>query len=125
MSPHPDAFVTITKVVTEPGNTAAVLDILREIVALDADEPGTLVQAVQLDRGDPSIVWLYEVWASAQALQAHRANGAAQRERLAPLVGAPFEVHECAPLFGYGLDLEAITGGTGRLTPPGQGRGRS
>ena len=112
MTQHPDAFVTITRVVTEPGTTAAVLAILREIVALDADEPGTLIQAVQLDRADPSVVWLYELWASAQALQAHRANGAAQRERLAPLVGALFEVHECMPLFGHGLDLQAITGGT-------------
>ena len=112
MTQHPDAFVTITRVVTEPGTTAAVLVILREIVALDADEPGTLIQAVQLDRADPSVVWLYELWASAQALQAHRANGAAQRERLAPLVGAPFEVHECTALFGHGLDLQAITGGT-------------
>ena len=112
MTQHPDAFVTITRVVTEPGTTAAVVAILREIVALDADEPGTLIQAVQLDRADPSVVWLYELWASAQALQAHRANGAAQRERLAPLVGAPFEVHECMPLFGHGLDLQAITGGT-------------
>ena len=125
MTQHPDAFVTITKVVTDPGNTAAVLDILREIVALDADEPGTLVQAVQFDRADPSIIWLYEVWASAQALQAHRANGAAQRGRLAPLVSAPFAVHECTPLFGHGLDLEAIAGGAERLKPPGQGTARS
>lgn len=112
MTQHPDAFVTITKVITKPGNTAAVLGILREIVALDADEPGTLVQAVQVDRADPSVVWVYELWASAQALQAHRANGVAQRERLAPLVSAPFEIHECAPLFGHGLDLEAIVRGT-------------
>jgi hypothetical protein len=41
----------------------------------------------------------------------HRANGAAQRERLAPLVAAPFKVHECSPLFGHGLDLEAIARG--------------
>jgi quinol monooxygenase YgiN len=111
VGPHPDAFVTITKVVIEPANAAAVLDVLREIVVLDADEPGTLVQTVQLDRADPSVVWIYEVWASAQALQEHRANGAAQRERLAPLVAAPFKVHECSPLFGHGLDLEAIVRG--------------
>ncbi len=110
MTQHPDAFVTITRVVTEPGSTAAVLAILREIVALNADEPGTLVQSVQLDRADPAVVWIYEVWASEQARQAHRANGAAQRERLAPLVSAPFEVHACAPLFGHGVDLEAIVG---------------
>jgi quinol monooxygenase YgiN len=109
VSSHPDAFVTITKVVAGPGRAAAVLEILREIVALDADEPGTLVQTVQLDRADPGVVWLYEVWASADALREHRANGAAQRARLAPLVGAPFEVHECSPLFGHGVDLEAIT----------------
>jgi quinol monooxygenase YgiN len=109
---HPDAFVTITRVVTEPGNTAAVLDILREIVVLDAGEPGTLVQTIQVDRADPAIIWLYEIWASADALEAHRANGATQRARLAPLVSVPYEVHACAPLFGHGLDLEAMTRGS-------------
>jgi quinol monooxygenase YgiN len=111
VSSYPDAFVTITRVVVEPANTEAALGILREIVALDADEPGTLVQTVQLDRADPGVIWLYEVWGSEQALLDHRANGAAQRERLAPLVGAPFEVRECSPRFGHGVDLEAITGG--------------
>jgi len=108
---HPDAFVTVTKVVTEPGNTAAVLGILREIVVLDAGEPGTLVQTVQVDRAAPSVIWLYEVWASAEALEAHRANGAVQRERLAPLISGTYEVHPCTPLFGHGLDLEAIVRG--------------
>lgn len=108
MARHPDAFVTVTKVVTEPGNTAAVLGILREIVVLDAGEPGTLVQTVQVDRAAPSVIWLYEVWASAEALEAHRANGAVQRERLAPLISGTYEVHPCTPLFGHGLDLEAI-----------------
>jgi quinol monooxygenase YgiN len=108
---HPDAFVTVTKVVTEPGNTAAVLGILREIVVLDTGEPGTLVQTVQVDRAAPSVIWLYEVWASAEALEAHRANGAVQRERLAPLISGTYEVHPCTPLFGHGLDLEAIVRG--------------
>ena len=111
VSGHPDAFVTITKVVAASGRAAAVLEILREIVARDAEEPGTLVQSVQLDRAEPEVIWLYEVWASPDALLAHRAHGTAQRERLAPLVGAPFEVRECSPLFGHGLDLEAITRG--------------
>jgi quinol monooxygenase YgiN len=109
---HPDAFVTITKVVTEPANTAAVLGILREIVALDAGEPGTLVQTVQVDRAAPSVIWLYEVWASAEALEAHRVNGAGPRERLAPLTSGAYEVHACAPLFGHGLDLEAMARST-------------
>jgi len=109
---HPDAFVTITRVATEPGHIAAVLGVLREIVVLDQDEPGTLVQTVQVDRGDPAVIWLYEIWASAEALEAHRANGAVQRARLAPLISAPYEVHACTPLFGHGLDLEAMIRGT-------------
>jgi quinol monooxygenase YgiN len=109
---HPDAFVTITKVVTEPVNTAAVLGILREIVALDAGEPGTLVQTVQVDRAAPSVIWLYELWASAEALEAHRVNGAGPRARLAPLISGVYEVHACTPLFGHGLDLEAMVRGT-------------
>jgi quinol monooxygenase YgiN len=109
---HPDTFVTITRVVTEPGNTAAVLDLLREIVVLDEDEPGTLVQTIQTDYADPAVIWLYEIWASSEALEAHRANGAVQRARLAPLISAPYEVHVCTPLFGHGLDLEAMTRAT-------------
>src|ERR1700730_2986120 len=105
MAQHPDAFVTITKLVSEPADIPAVLGILRGIVALDAGEPGTLVQTVQVDRAAPSVIWLYEVWASAQALEAHRVNGAAPRERLAPLISEAYEVHACAPLFGHGLDL--------------------
>lgn len=112
MTLHPDAFVTITRVVTEPASTAAVLDLLREIVVLDGGEPGTLVQTIQIDRADPAIIWLYEIWASAEALEAHRANGAVQRARLAPLISTPYEVHACTPLFGHGLDLEAMTGAT-------------
>jgi quinol monooxygenase YgiN len=111
MAQHPDALVTITKVVTEPAGTAAVLGILREIVVLDAGEPGTLVQTVQVDREAPSVIWLYEVWASAEALEAHRVNGTGPRERLASLISAPYEVHACAPLFGHGLDLEAMLRG--------------
>jgi quinol monooxygenase YgiN len=109
---HPDAFVTITRVVTEPGHTAAVLDVLREIVVLDEGEPGTLAQTIQTDQTDPAVIWLYEIWASAAALEAHRANGAVQRARLGALISAPYEVHACTPLFGHGLDLEAMTRGT-------------
>ena len=112
MAQHPDAFVTITKVITEPANVPAVLGLLRGIVALDAGEPGTLVQTVQSDRAVPSVIWLYEVWASPQALEAHRVNGAVLRERLAPLISGPYEVHTCTPLFGHGLDLEEIVDGS-------------
>ncbi|MDV6271151.1 putative quinol monooxygenase [Rhodococcus globerulus] len=113
MAHHPDAFVTLTRVSVELSHRDAVLQILREIVELDAGEPGTLVQTVQVDSARPGDIWLYELWASRAALDYHRENGSALRTRLAPLVSAPFEVVSCEPLFGHGLDLEALIQGKG------------
>jgi quinol monooxygenase YgiN len=107
--PSPEEpFVTITRVVAAAGRGAEIVDLLREIVARDADEPGTLVQTVQLEHGSPDVIWLYEVWAGATALDAHRANGLDLRERLFPLVAGPLDVTTCQPLFGHGLDLARL-----------------
>jgi quinol monooxygenase YgiN len=110
MNHHPDTFVTVTRVGTTDENKDAILGHLRDIVALDADEPGTLIQSVQVSRDDPNELWIYEVWASQAALEDHRKNGAAVRARLQPLLTGPFDVHTCTPLFGHGVDFEAILG---------------
>ncbi|MFC0449942.1 MULTISPECIES: putative quinol monooxygenase [Rhodococcus] len=108
---HPDAFVTLTRVTVDDANRDAVLEILREIVALDATEPGTLVQTVQVDEENDQHVWLYELWASPHDRDLHRDNGAELRGRLAPLISVPFEVITCRPLFGHGLDLARLVTG--------------
>jgi quinol monooxygenase YgiN len=105
-----EPFVTITRVVATAGRGADIVDLLREIVARDADERGTLVQTVQLEQGCPDVIWLYEVWAGTAALEAHRVNGLDLRDRLFPLVAEPIEVTTCQPLFGHGLDLARLVG---------------
>lgn len=106
---HPDAFVTLTRVVTVDEHRDELLDLLRQVVALDATEPGTIVQTIQAVESDPNVIWLYELWASQQALDEHRRNGEPLRSQIFPLT-TELEVVTCAPLFGHGLDLEALTG---------------
>jgi quinol monooxygenase YgiN len=107
------SFVTITRVVASPGRGPDIVALLGEIVARDADEPGTLVQTVQVERGAPDVIWLYELWADSAAHEAHRRNGLDLRERLFPLVAEPLTVTTCEPLFGHGLDLAHLTDTTG------------
>jgi quinol monooxygenase YgiN len=47
-------------------------DVLRRMVEMDEDEPGTLVQAFHLDESDPAAFWAYELWQDDAALELHR-----------------------------------------------------
>jgi quinol monooxygenase YgiN len=106
---HPHSFVTLTRFVTDASHRDELLDLLREVVALDKTEPGTLVQTVQTSQDDPNEIWLYELWSSPEALDEHRRNGEQLRSRIFPLATEEVRVIICTPLFGHGLDLEAIT----------------
>jgi quinol monooxygenase YgiN len=103
-----EAFVTLTRVVTDDQHRDELLGLLREVVALDAQEPGTLVQTIQTVREAPNEIWLYELWAGPDALEAHRANGAELRARIFPLATEEVQVITCTPAFGHGLDLESV-----------------
>ena len=98
-------FATITRGRFGRGNRDAGIEILRRIVDLDADEPGTIVQAFHLDVGDSDRFWAYELWASAEALEYHRNRQHHLHAQIAPLIETPLEVYRCLPLFGKGLTL--------------------
>ena len=100
--------MTITRATFAPGKRDEGLALLRELIDLDMGEPGTLIQAFHADSSDPNVIWAYEMWASQEALEAHRANGAAIREQFAGVFEGGFEVHECTPLFSKGIDFSVI-----------------
>jgi quinol monooxygenase YgiN len=98
-------FATITTGRFAPGRRQEAIGVLARMVELDRSEPGTLVQAFHIDRSDPDVLRVYELWASPAALEAHRRNGAHLRAELGPLIVGDFEVHACAPLFAKGIEF--------------------
>ena len=110
-------FVTLTRAVFAPGQRQAGLALLRELVELGQGEPGTLIQAFHEDAADPDVIWAYEMWASAEALDAHRANGSALRTRFADVFDGGFDVHVCTPLFAKGIDFSAVGAEQGGIEP--------
>ena len=96
-------FATFTTGRFRDGHRDEAIAVFRDLVELDRGEPGTLVQAFHVDRADPNVFRVYELWGSPEALDLHRGNGARLRERLAPLVDGDFEVHVCDPLVAKGV----------------------
>jgi (4S)-4-hydroxy-5-phosphonooxypentane-2,3-dione isomerase len=56
----------------DAGRRAELLEVLRELVAAAADEPGTLVYVMHEAADDPDVVVSYELFADEAALAAHR-----------------------------------------------------
>src|SRR4051794_23296279 len=98
-------LATITTGRIDPTRRQQTLAIFREILVLDEQEPGTLIHAFHTDHDDPGRLWVYELWQSMEALEEHRRNQVAVRQRLAPLVPVPFELYYCDPLFAKGVDF--------------------
>ena len=96
-------FATFTTGRFRDGHRDEAIAVFRDLVELDHGEPGTLVQAFHIDRADPNVFRVYELWASPEALDLHRRNGSRLREVLAPLVDGDFEVHVCNPLVAKGV----------------------
>jgi quinol monooxygenase YgiN len=102
VTPH-QAFATITRGRFAGEHQTAGLQVLRQIVDLDADEPGTIIQAFHLADGDPNGFWAYELWESEEALDYHRNRHRRLRAQFELLVDGALEVHRCHPLLAKGL----------------------
>jgi quinol monooxygenase YgiN len=72
-----------------------------------AGEPDTLSYSVYQDRGDPTVFWVHEVFASADALQHHLDRHEWRRPGFDAALAAPAAFNFCRPLFPDGR-----TGGT-------------
>src|SRR5580704_9498832 len=52
----------VAKITALPGKRDEVVDVLRDVVAATDDEPGTLVYAMNIDKGDDDVIWFYELY---------------------------------------------------------------
>ena len=62
----------LVRIPVRAGLRAAALDVLNRYVDLLDEEPGTEAFLVCVDPDDSDVVWLYEWFRDAEALQAHR-----------------------------------------------------
>ena len=98
-------LAVIAKITALPGMRDEVVDVLRDVVAATADEPGTLVYAMNVDKADENVVWFYELYTDDAALGAHagseamKAAGGKLRDKAA---GRP-EIMLCELVGGTGL----------------------
>jgi quinol monooxygenase YgiN len=90
-------FVTFT---ARPGRARDLQDALLDLAEVSLREPGCDGYAVHADLADESRVWLYESWASEEALAAHDGTDhvAAFVATLPELSEAGFERWKTAPL---------------------------
>ncbi|MFJ4375874.1 putative quinol monooxygenase [Pseudomonas japonica] len=65
-------YSLLLKTQLKPGSLAQFMDAMRVNAARSVrDEPGCLVFDVIRDHSDPDLVWLYEVYESEAAFEAH------------------------------------------------------
>ena len=65
------AFVKLT---AQPGRRHEMLDALRAMLPVVADEPGTEVYSFHLDQSDENVVWVFELYRDTDALDAHSSS---------------------------------------------------
>lgn len=90
---HPSPYYVINFVDSVPNYREAAVAALKQYVADMRKEPGnqTAEALVQLNR--PNHFFLYEVWDSDAAFQKHEASATTLefRNKIAPMLGAPFD----------------------------------
>ena len=61
----------VAKITALPGKRDEVVDVLRDVVAAAENEPGTLLYAMNVDKGDDDVIWFYELYTDDAAFGAH------------------------------------------------------
>ena len=69
--------------IAKPGLGGKVVAALEDASLAAAEEPGTLVYAIHVAPDDADTVWMYELYASAEAQAAHSGSAATTRLRAA------------------------------------------
>jgi quinol monooxygenase YgiN len=72
----------IVKLSAQPGKRGELLAALEKMLPAVADEEGTEIYAFNLDTTDEDVVWIYELYASEDALATHSSSDA-----MAALIG--------------------------------------
>jgi quinol monooxygenase YgiN len=66
----------IAKITALPDKRDEVVAILSGMVKKVEDEPGTLVYSLNTDKGDPDVIWFYELYTDDAALGTHGGSDA-------------------------------------------------
>jgi quinol monooxygenase YgiN len=105
------------RMVAKEGKAEEVQQLLLENPRrIEQGEPGNLAFGVHRSVDDPNEFWLYETWASEEAVQAHESGAAFQRykQALHPLVEPDSVLFgNCVPIKVLGYSLTPPTAGTG------------
>jgi quinol monooxygenase YgiN len=64
------------KLVFQPGRRDEAIEVLSTMIPLVAGEPGTLVYSFHTDDADEDVVWVFELYADADALATHGGSDA-------------------------------------------------
>ena len=96
----PGRMGLLVRLQAQPGQRAALLDVINRYTDGLSAEPGTEVFIVHLDPDDVDIVWLYEIFRDEDAQNAHRATDgfAALMTEMPELLASPPGVLRMDPL---------------------------
>ena len=95
----------IAKITALPGKRDEVVEVLRDVVSATDAEAGTLLYAMNVDKGNDDVIWFYELYADEASFAAHggseamKAAGGRLRDKAA---GRP-EIIMLDPVQGKGL----------------------
>lgn len=110
------AVTYFVRMVAKDGEAENVLGLLLENPRrIEQGEPGNLAFGVHRSVDNPNEFWLYETWASEEAVEAHESGAAFQRykQTLRPLVEPDSVLFgNCIPVkvLGYSLQPPTATG---------------
>jgi quinol monooxygenase YgiN len=93
------------RLVAKPGLGEKVRAALEDSAAAAAKEPGTLVYVAHSDPTDENVVWMYEVFANAEARTAHSGSEATAQflSALADVLQEPISVQPGEPFITIGV----------------------
>ena len=100
-----DQIIVIARLTARDGMRDQVVKAFSDLIRSSSAEPGTLMYVLQDDRDDPSVIWIYEVYADQAALDIHKESPAlkAAYPKFEPLLARKIELFFGRPLAGTGL----------------------
>lgn len=97
----------VAKLTAADGKRDELASVLEKIFPAVEQEAGTEVYVLHDDRGDPNVLWFYELYSDSDALGVHGSSDAMKEMLggLSGLIGAAPEMHMLEPRRGKGLAI--------------------
>jgi len=99
--------VILAKLPLRPGTRDEFVEAFSQMFPVVAEEEGTITYTLHLDTKDEDLVWVYEMYASDEALAAHSGSDGMKAGLAAfgGFIAGPAELIRLTPVEGKGLDL--------------------